>query len=314
VLSTDGTHTIKYRSTDNAGNVEPTRYAKVQLDATAPIVTLLGVDSAWHAGPVMPLIEATDATSGVQVISYDLDSAGWVPGTSVLVTAEGDHTFDYAATDIAGNDALAQHAHIKIDLTPPVTTADAPATWADRAVRIHLTATDALSGMGAPAATKYSLDDGATWTEGTTFKIDAHRVTHSTDGLRVLYYSTDAVGNTEAVKVCTVPIDTQPPTTVAWVASCTKGGLAVFKFEVLDPMPGSPMTSATQPLKIKIRDASGAVVKTLTAAVPYVTNHRVSLAWAKCTLAKGKYTYAVYAHDQAGHAQTKAASARFGVE
>jgi hypothetical protein len=62
------------------------------------------------------------------------------------------------------------------------------------------------------------------------------------------------------------------------------------------------------------RDASGSVVKTLTAAAPYATNHRVSLAWAKCTLAKGKYTYAVYAYDQAGHAQIRTASARFGVE
>jgi hypothetical protein len=237
-----------------------------------------------------------------------------MPGNAVLVTAEGDHTFDYTATDNAGNTATTQQAHIKIDTTPPITTDDAPTSWVDRAVRIHLTATDALSGMGAPAATMYSLDDGATWIVGTTFKIDAHRVTHSTDGLRVLYHSTDAVGNTEAIKVCVVPIDTRPPTTMAWGVLCTQGGAAVFKFEVLDPIPGSPMTSATQPLRIKIRDASGKVVKTLRETAPYPTSHRASLVWAKCLLPKGKYTYAVYAHDQAGNAQIKARSARFRVE
>ena len=59
VLSTDGTHTMKYRSVDNAGNVEETQYTTVNIDATAPDVSLLGVDDAWHAGPVMALITAT---------------------------------------------------------------------------------------------------------------------------------------------------------------------------------------------------------------------------------------------------------------
>ena len=232
----------------------------------------------------------------------------------MLVTTEGDHTLDYTATDNAGNAAATRHAHVKIDLTPPTTTDDAPTVWTSQAVTIHLSASDALSGMGAPAATIYSKDGGATWRVGTAFTITAHPKFHSTDGLEVLYRSTDAVGNTEAVKACTVPIDTRPPTTAASLVRCTKGGRAVFKFRVLDPTPGSPTTSATQPVRIKIRDASGRVVKTLTATAPYPTNHRATLVWAKCTLAKGRYTYAVYACDQAGNAQIKAKSARFRVE
>ena len=253
VLSADGIHTIRYRSADNAGNVEETQYTSVKIDATAPDVSLLGVDDAWHAGPVMALIAASDATSGVQATSYDLDGAGWVPGVGLLVTTEGDHTLDYTATDNAGNAAATQHAHIKMDLTPPTSTDDAPTVWTSRAVTIHLSASDALSGMGAPAATMYSKDGGATWRAGTTFTITAHPKFHSTDGLEVLYRSTDAVGNTEAVKACTVPIDTRPPTTAASLVRCTKGGRAVFKFRVLDPTPGSPTTSATQPVRMKTR-------------------------------------------------------------
>ncbi len=54
VLGADGMHSIRYRSVDDAGNVEEIQYASAKIDATAPIVSLQGVDDAWHAGPVMP--------------------------------------------------------------------------------------------------------------------------------------------------------------------------------------------------------------------------------------------------------------------
>ncbi len=96
------------------------------------------------------------------------------------------------------------------DVTPPVTTDDYDGAWHNTSVTVTLTATDDISGV---AATFYSLDQGATWSSGSSFVIEA-TPDHLNDGKHVVsYYSVDVAGNPEAPKVCEVKIDTRPPVT-----------------------------------------------------------------------------------------------------
>ena len=58
-LSDEGIHSVAYWSVDNAGNVEPTRYATVKVDTTAPVIDASVVDSVLNAS-------ASDPLSGVK--------------------------------------------------------------------------------------------------------------------------------------------------------------------------------------------------------------------------------------------------------
>jgi hypothetical protein len=98
LLTTDGSHTLTYRSSDQAGNVESDKSAGVKIDKTKP--TNIAFVGAIHAGdtffsgsvPPNNTCTATDATSGVAscvVTGYD--------------TSAGSHTLTATATDNAGN-------------------------------------------------------------------------------------------------------------------------------------------------------------------------------------------------------------------
>jgi hypothetical protein len=99
------------------------------------------------------------------------------------------------------------------DATPPTTTVSgADGLWHNQPVSLTFSATDNSGGSGVAYA-QYSLDGGATWTQGSSVTIAAP-TSHSNDGAHtVLYCSVDNAGNLEAAKSCQVMIDTQSPTT-----------------------------------------------------------------------------------------------------
>jgi hypothetical protein len=87
------------------------------------------------------------------------------------------------------------------DTTKPAVSDDATTGWKHAAVTVHLTATDAGSGV---ASVQYSID-GAAFQIGTT-------VTIATGVHTVVYHATDVAGNVSADKTFTVQIDTTLPT------------------------------------------------------------------------------------------------------
>jgi len=319
-VSSNGHHTLYYRSTDMVGNVEEVRSCTVDIDWDAPITTAHGVDDQWHNSPQFVWFTVSDYGSGMvggsAKTEYNLDGAGWTRGDWIVVLGDGDHTLQYHSTDAAGNVESVQPAHVKIDATAPATTDDSAfALWTNGPATVTLTADDGGgSGMTSGLAKiEYSTDGGTTWTPAagvatTSVTVNPDPVAHTTDALQLLYRSTDALGNLEATKSCTVRIDTRGPTTSGQKLSVRRGRKATFNIRITDPQPGSP---DAHDLRIKIKNSRGRVVKTLTApGVGFSTNEATTFVWPKCTLARGTYTYKVYATDQAGNRQVWAGGNR----
>ena len=106
----DGTHTISYRSTDNAGNEEEVRTCEVRID-TQPPETTDNHDTLPHQRFVLRL-EAHDSWSDACATQYRLDGGSWQSGTSLRLVMStrhrvrlgpGVHTIEYYSTDSAGN-------------------------------------------------------------------------------------------------------------------------------------------------------------------------------------------------------------------
>ena len=109
--------------------------------------------------------------------------------------------------DLAGNTTTASSPPVKIDLTPPVTTASAvPTSYTNTNVTVTLTATDNLSGV---AQTMFTVDGGADAGRYLGDVVDGRR-THT-----LTYYSVDNAGNVETAHVVTVRIDKTAPTITA---------------------------------------------------------------------------------------------------
>ncbi|RTE10847.1 OmpL47-type beta-barrel domain-containing protein [Paenibacillus whitsoniae] len=108
-LSQDGKYTVNYRSTDNAGNVEPVHTISFFLDSMAPEANL--TQSGHNVGdmpvdmPVAFELASTDSMSGVNEQTLVLDgvaisSGQAIPAGSLKV---GAHTIAYRVSDVAGN-------------------------------------------------------------------------------------------------------------------------------------------------------------------------------------------------------------------
>ncbi|NEC30656.1 DUF1080 domain-containing protein [Streptomyces sp. SID8111] len=110
-----GTHTVRYRATDRAGNVSAVQSVEFTVVAappqdTAPPVTGVNVEGTRNSdgayvGTARVTVTATDeGGSGVAGIEYSLDGGPYLAySTPVLVDRAGRHTVAYRATDRAGN-------------------------------------------------------------------------------------------------------------------------------------------------------------------------------------------------------------------
>jgi len=205
----DGTHTVLYRSVDDAGNVETPHSCTVKIDVGAPTTSVSGADNAWHTGDVTLDFTGHDAGSGVAATEHSTDGgATWTTGGSLVVPAtagDGSHTVLYRSSDVFGHVEGPQSCTVKIDASAPVTTASgAGDAWHTNDVTVTLSASDGASGVG---STEYSIDGGG-WTTGTSVLVAAP-ADHSNDGVHtVSYRSTDAAGNVEAIRSSPVKIGT----------------------------------------------------------------------------------------------------------
>jgi PKD repeat protein len=169
----------------------------VKRDATPPrlagTATEPSGDSGWYKSDVTIAWTCADDLSGVPEDDC--------PGDAVIA-GEGASLFAIASvSDRAGNRTQADSAVVKIDRTPPTTTAIAPHGWSGADVTVELNATDTLSGV---ASTSWSLDGSAPEQGGS--------VTIVGDGRHELtFFSTDKAGNVEEPITIEVRLDASGP-------------------------------------------------------------------------------------------------------
>jgi hypothetical protein len=220
-FTTEGEHTLEYRSIDGAGNAENYRSEKLKVDIKAPTTTTqvtpgtpLGRDG-WYDGAVKVGLNAADgAGSGVAAdgTEYRLDGAkDWARYKEPIdVKTAGEHVIEFRSGDVAGNVEAINSLSLKVDGTAPKTSvringADAVAEYTS-AVRVAFTRDDG-DGSGA-VETEYRLDGGA-WTSYTTS--GAFDVTGNS-GHKIEYRSIDKAGNVENFKSLIFVI--RPPATL----------------------------------------------------------------------------------------------------
>lgn len=128
----------------------------------APPTTTATLSSAengagWHNSDVTVVLDALDhhLGSGVKEITYSATGAQMISPTTVsdantnlLITAEGETTITYFASDVAGNTETAQTLIVRIDKSAPsVSCGSADGAWHANDVSISCTANDSTSGL-----------------------------------------------------------------------------------------------------------------------------------------------------------------------
>ncbi|MEU0680744.1 OmpL47-type beta-barrel domain-containing protein [Streptomyces albogriseolus] len=212
VVDQVGTHTVRYRALDRAGNVSEEKSAGFTVvappsDDTTPPETSATVDGEKNAdGHYIDMatvtVTASDTGSGVNTIEYALGADGaWQPYAGpVMVHEAGTHTVRYRATDKAGNVAAEKSVEFTVvaappqDTTPPATgvtvqgTKNSDGAYVGRAT-VTVSADDGHGGSGV-ARVEYSLDAGPYLAYTAPVVVDrAGRHT-------VAYRATDEAGNT----------------------------------------------------------------------------------------------------------------------
>jgi hypothetical protein len=162
VTLAEGTHTIGFWSTDNAGIVEtPAGSLTIKVDKTAPtteVINPISPDSGWFVTSGIPVaFKAADAGSGVSATYYTIDGGArqtyGEPFTADLST--GVHTIAYWSVDLAGNEEnheTTNTVEVKVDTIPPTITGSRtpPANsfgWNNSDVSVTFLCTDSDSGI-----------------------------------------------------------------------------------------------------------------------------------------------------------------------
>ena len=135
--------------------------------------------------------------------------SGWQPYAAgaawTLPAGDGTQTVEAQYRDANAN-VLPLSDSIVEDMTPPETTDNSDAQTFG-SFRLVLTPSDDTSGV---AATEYRIDGGP-WQTGRSVLLSIHGLRHRRPAFRagshtIQYYSTDAAGNAESVKSCTVTL------------------------------------------------------------------------------------------------------------
>ena len=295
-------------------------YADITTDSQAPTTTTNAVASYWNTAAITAA--ATD-NEGIAYIYNKVDGGParltivsgkpasaqtTIPAAADLPLSAGTHTVKYWAQDVNGN-VEAQNTltfTLAVDTAKPVTAATGATDggWYKAGVTVHLAAVDGNGESGVKELT-YSLDSASPITGAATADVD---VPATAGAHMITYHATDVAGNVEADRMFTVNIDTSKPVTSASAASVVRGRSATLKYKVTET--GANAGKAT--VLIQVRNRSGKVVATVKAGV--VSVNVTQSAKFTCKLAKGAYTFSVYATDVAGNTQSKAGSAKLTVK
>ncbi|MDQ0906243.1 plastocyanin [Streptomyces canus] len=220
VVDQVGSHTVRYRAVDKAGNVSAEKSVDFTVvappsDDTAPPDTSATVSGEQNPdGTYLDMatvtVSASDTGSGVNTIEYAVNDGSWQPYTMpVMVHQVGTHTVRYRATDKAGNVAAEKSVRFTVvatapqDTTPPATgvtvdgTRNSDGAYVGNA-KVTVSATD--EGGSGVAGAEYSIDAGPYLAYTAPVVVD-RAGTHT-----LAYRATDKAGNTSAARTVTFTV------------------------------------------------------------------------------------------------------------
>jgi len=317
------TTTVRFASTDAAGNRETPQSQVIQVsapaDTTAPTTTISCNGSPCsgtaYGTPVSVALSATDTGgSGVSAIRYTTDGTDPNSSASAVTysapfTVSQTTTVRFASTDAAGNRETPQSQVIQVsatsDTTAPVTTIacdgspcrSGTSSWyAKSSVTVALSATN--SGGSGVSATRYTTD-------GTDPNASASAVTYSAPftvsrTTTVRFASTDASRNVETPQSQLIQLDAAAPTVA--IASPTNGanvprGTVAISANATDKATGSAAASGIAGVTFYVDGVQVGIADTTS---PYSVN------WSTSGLASGKHNLKAVATDFAGNTSTSA--------
>ena len=127
----DGSHSIQYYATDSAGVAESVRVIEVRIDTTPPAVAAQSPSLPVTTTEVTISWTGTDAGSGIDHYEVRVDGGAYESvggGNSALLRlADGSHTIEIRAVDLAGNEASTAIT-VTVDTSPPNTSGPYGAT------------------------------------------------------------------------------------------------------------------------------------------------------------------------------------------
>lgn len=152
-LGADGNHTLRYRATDGAGNVEPVRTTKIGIDRTAPttIASVHGANQSaagWYPEGATVTLDATDPLAGVHETWARINGGAWTVATSVSLNNSGTYVVEYYSTDRASNvgDVGTVTVHVDIDV-PTISFSSATSMFGVAPHEVFVDAIDNHSGI-----------------------------------------------------------------------------------------------------------------------------------------------------------------------
>ncbi|MDP2232437.1 MAG: cell wall-binding repeat-containing protein, partial [Actinomycetota bacterium] len=117
-LNAEGTTTVEFHATDAVGNGDSPALQMVRIDNTAPTMSLTPADTT-AIDSIAFAIGSRDTLSGVAQVWCSLDGQTAEETDAVTIDTVGDHTIEYWAVDLAGNESA--HEVHSVRVSPSLT-------------------------------------------------------------------------------------------------------------------------------------------------------------------------------------------------
>jgi hypothetical protein len=226
VVDSVGTHLIRYRATDQMGNIEDQKSTTIIIDQTAP-VTRLWINGKPDGYPYTnstielrsedPILPDGSPGSGIKTIEYSLDQEpDWTTYQGpITVDAEGEHVIRYRAIDQAGNVEEYQEKSFYLDRSPTETFfdlngCDQRADFYRCPLRLEISAEDYDLPDGSPGAGVDRIEYRSEGSDAWITYMDPLEFTAS-GRYPMEFRSFDRAGNMEPVRDFTFQIDLESP-------------------------------------------------------------------------------------------------------
>jgi Bacterial Ig-like domain len=207
-IAADGSHALRTRAVDVAGNTSIWRDHTVRIDTITPTDTT-AAPGGWQTAALPVTVAGADGHSGVLQVIYSVDGGAPVTtssGTVVTVSGDGDHVLTTKVRDNAGNESGWKTTNIRIDTTAPDNQTDtSDGLWRNGDYAVMVRGADSGSGL-----------NDVQW------RVDAGAITSGASPLQAVVTGTgvhtletrvrDVAGNASTWRSETIRIDKVAPT------------------------------------------------------------------------------------------------------